>query len=147
MRPDGALVADAWLRLVAGVPSSCIGPTLPSARKTPPAPWVANGFVQHTLVGGAPGTHVPLRQPVVQLDFWAVTLDDRTAPWGRASALAETVFDATFGEVVERTLVVPAGYDTPRLRTVLALQEPRKIPGDPSGFARFSFDAVFTWTS
>lgn len=147
MRPDGALVADAWLRLVAGVPSSCIGPTLPSARKTPLAPWVANGFVQHTLVGGAPGTHVPMRNSVIQLDFWAVTLDDRTAPWGRASQLAETVHAAAFGAVAELVLVVPSGYDTPRLRTVLALQEPRKITGDPSGYARFSFDAVFTWTS
>ena len=146
-RPDAALVADAWLRLVAGVPASCIGPTLPAARKTPAPAWVTQGFIQHTMVGGAPATEVQFRHPVVQLDFWAVTLDDRTAPWGRASALAETVFDATFGDVSQLDLVVPTGYDTPMLRTVLALQEPRKIPGDTAGFARFQFDAVFTWTS
>lgn len=146
MRPDGALVANAWLRLVAGVPASCVGPTLPSAR-TAGSAWVLNGFVQHTIVGGSPGTHVPFRSSVVQLDFWAVTLDDRTAPWGKASGLAETVLDATYGDVSQLSLTVPDGYDTPTLRTVQALQEPRKIPGDAAGFARFQFDALFTWTS
>lgn len=146
-RPDGALVADAWLRLVAGLPASCIGPTLPSARRTPTPAWVGQAFAQHTVVGGTPAVETQFRRTVVQLDFWAVTLDDRAAPWGRASAVAERVLDATYGTVHERALVVPDGFDTPRLRTVVPLQEPRKIISDPAGFAHFQFDAQFSWTS
>jgi hypothetical protein len=146
-RPDGALVADAWLRLTTGLPASCVGPTLPDARRTPTPAWIGQGFAQHTVVGGSPGIEVPLRRTVVQLDFWATTLDDRTPPWGLASSLAETVLAATFGSVRELALTVPAGYDTPRLRTVTALQEPRKVREDGAGFARFQFDAEFVWTS
>lgn len=146
-RPDGALVADAWLRLVTGLPASCIGPTLPTARKDPPAPWTTSGFVQHTLVGGSPGVEVPLRMSVMQLDFWAVTLDNRAVPWGVASGLAETVLAATYGPVLELDLVVPDGFTAPKLRTVTALQEPRKVREDAAGFAHFQMDTVFTWTS
>lgn len=144
-RPDAALVADAWLRLVAGVPVTCIGPTLPAARRTPPPDWVTHGFVQHTVVGGSPATDTPLRGPVVQLDFWAVTLDDRSPPYGKASDLAERVLLATYGPVAELELEVPAGFDVPSLRTVQALQEPRKVREDAAGFAHFQFDAQFTW--
>jgi hypothetical protein len=146
-RPDGALVADAWLRLVSGLPASCVGPTLPTARRTPAPAWVTQGFVQHTVVAGAPGVEVPFRRTVLQLDFWAVTLDDRTPPWGVASSLAETVLAATYGSVHELVLTVPAGFDPPRLRTVTALAEPRKVREDAAGFAHFTFDATFTWTS
>jgi hypothetical protein len=146
-RPDGALVADAWLRLVSGLPASCIGPTLPTSRKDPAPAWVSQGFIQHTVVAGAPAVEVPFRRSVVQLDFWATTLDDRSPPWGVASNLAETVLAATYGTVHELALTVPAGYDVPRLRTVTALQEPRKIREDAAGFARFQFDALFAWTS
>lgn len=145
--PDGALVADAWLRVVTGLPASCVGPTLPAARRTPAPDWVANGFVQHTVVGGAPNVYVPLRRTVVQIDCWAVTLDDRSPPWGRASALAETVLNATYGAARELTLTVPTGYTAPQLRTVTALQEPRKVREDAAGFAHFQFDVEFVWTS
>jgi hypothetical protein len=145
--PDGALVADAWLRLVSGLPASCVGPTLPNARRTPSPAWVTSGFVQHTVVGGSPNVHVPLRRSVVQVDCWAVTLDDRTPPWGRASALAEAVLGAAYGTVNERTLAVPVGYGVPLLRTVTPLQEPRKVREDGAGFARFQLDLEFVWTS
>lgn len=144
--PDGALVADAWLRLVSGLPASCIGPTLPSARRDPAPAWVTEGFIQHTVVGGSPVVDVALRRSVVQLDFWATTIDNRTPPWGRASALAEAVLLAAYGTMHEIALPVPAGYRVPRLRTVVPQSEPRKIKEDAAGFARFTFDALFTWT-
>lgn len=145
--PDGALVADAWLRLVSGLPASCVGPTLPAARRTPAPAWVAEGFVQHTVVGGSPVVDVALRRTVIQLDFWAVTLDNRNPPWGRASALAEAVLLAAYGTTHELALSVPAGFAVPRLRTVVPQSEPRKVREDAAGFARFTFDALFTWTS
>lgn len=145
--PDGALVADAWLRLVSGLPASCIGPTLPDARRAPAPAWVTQAFVQHTVVGGAPNPHVPLRRSVVQVDVWAVTLDDRTPPWGRASAVAETIVGAAYGTVNELALTTPAGITIPLLRTVTPLQEPRKIREDVAGFARFQLDVEFVWTS
>lgn len=145
-RPDGALVADAWLRLVTGLPASCIGPTLPAARRDPAPDWVTRAFVQHTVIGGAPAIHVPMRVTVVQLDVWAVTLDDRAPPWGRASELAETIWAHTFDQDTQQLqLAVPVGYGIPQLRTVYALAEPRKIREDPAGFAHFQFDVQFTW--
>lgn len=144
-RPDTALVVDAWLRLVSGLPASCIGATLPSARRDPVPDWVTDGFAQYTVVGGSPAIDVPLRRPVVQLDFWATTVDQRAVPWGRASALAERVWAWTHSDIHETVLTVPDGYDVPVLRTVVPLTEPRKVPDDPAGFARFQFDAMFTW--
>jgi len=146
-RPDAALVADAWLRLVVGLPTSCIGPTLPAARTEPAPDWVIQGFVQHTAVGGAPGIHVPTRRSVVQVDTWAVRLDSRSVPWGIASRLAEAVWAGTFLESAQEVaLAVPNGYVLPLLRTVHALGEPVKVPDDGAGFAHFRFDLEFTWT-
>jgi hypothetical protein len=146
-RPDSALVADAWLRLVAGLPASCIGPTLPAARTEPAPDWVTQGFIQHTAVGGAPGIHVPTRRSVVQIDTWATRLDSRAVPWGIASRLAEAVWAGTFLQVSqERALTVPTGYVVPLLRTVHALGEPVKVADDGAGFARFRLDLEFNWT-
>jgi hypothetical protein len=146
-RPDAALVADAWLRSLAIVPTSCVGPTLPAARTTPAPDWVTNGFLQHTVVGGAPGIHVPTRRSVVQIDAWATRLDSRAVPWGIASRLAEAVWAGTFLQLSqERALAVPAGYVTPLLRTVNPLGEPVKVADDGAGFARFRLDLEFNWT-
>lgn len=153
-RPDGALVADAWLKLVAAdaldLPASCVGTTLPAARGADgatPAAWTTHGFVQHTVVGGAPGIHVPIRRTVVQVDCWAVTLDSRSVPWGRASGLAEGVWTRAYLETTqERTLSVPAGYAPPMLKTVIPLTDPRRIADDGAGFARFQMDLEFNWT-
>lgn len=142
--PDGALVADAWLRVISGLPASCIGPTLPTARRDPTPAWVGLGFIQHTVVAGAPAVDTPLYRPVVQLDVWATRLDDRTPPWGLASALAERVVAASYVPV-QAELPVPDGYVPPVLRTVNVLQVPRKIRDDPAGFAHFMFDVEFTW--
>jgi hypothetical protein len=145
--PDGALVADAWLRLVTNLPASCIGPTLPAARTAPVPDWVTSGFVQHTVVGGAPGIHVPTRRTVVQVDTWAVRLDSRGVPWGVASGLAETIWLGTFLDAPQqRALSVPPGYAVPLLRTVNPLGEPVKVPDDGAGFAHFRMDLEFNWT-
>lgn len=146
-RPDASLVADAWLKLVSSLPASCVGPTLPAARATPAPPWTTQGFLQHTPVGGASDVHVPRRRSVMQVDAWAVLLDSRAVPWGRASKLIERVWAATYGVEAnqERLLEVPAGYAPARLLTVRALGEPVKVPGDDAGFAHFRMDVEFTW--
>jgi hypothetical protein len=145
--PDVTLVVDAWLRSVAPLPASCIGPTLPAARTTPAPAWVTQGFLQHTSVGGAPDKDVPLRRSVVQVDAWAVSLDTRAVPWGRASALLEAVLDACWDDTTQQTtLTVPDGYSPPVLRTVRALGEPVRVPSDDAGFARFRADLELVWT-
>lgn len=142
--PDGALVADAWLRVVSGLPASCVGPTLPTSRREPVPDWVGAAFVQHTVVGGAPATDTPFYRPVVQVDVWATTLDDRTPPWGRASAVAERIILATYADV-QAAVSVPDGYTVPVVRTVKALTVSRKVTGDPAGFAHFTFDLEIAW--
>lgn len=146
-RPDATLVAEAWLRLVLNpLPASCIGATLPAARTTPAPAWATQGFVQHTIVGGQPGIHVPTRRALVQVDTWAVRLDSRSVPWGIASRLAESVWAGTFLESAQELLLpVPDGYAPPRLRTVSPMSEPIKVPDDAAGFAHFRLDLEFSW--
>jgi hypothetical protein len=147
MRPDGTLVANAWLRLISGLPASCLGPTLPPARRDPAPAWITNGFIQHTVVGGSPNIYVPIRHSVIQLDCWAVTLDDRMPPWGLASRLAEDVWAGSYrDEFQNQILAVPPGYVPPRLLTVHPLTESRKINEDAAGYAHFQFDVQFNWT-
>lgn len=146
-RPDGTLVANAWLRLALDLPASCLGPTLPPARSEPAPEWVTRGFVQHTVVGGSPNIFVPVRYSVIQLDFWAVTLEDRRPPWGLASGLAEDVWARSYWDPLQNQLLtVPDGYVAPRLMTVYPLSEPRKINEDAAGFAHFQMDVQFNWT-
>jgi hypothetical protein len=148
MRPDGTLVANAWLRLITSLPTSCLGPTLPPARRPgSPPDWVTHGFIQHTVVGGSPNVYVPIRHSVLQLDCWAITLDDRSPPWGIASNLAESVWAGSYAdEFQNRELTVPAGYVVPRLMTTYLVSEPRKVNEDAAGLAHFQFDVQFNWT-
>ena len=142
---NSELVAVAWLQGAAGIEAGQVATTLPTDVTT----WQANGFVQVCpAVGGAPQLHYALREPVVQIDTYAVNPASGKPPWGTAASLMELLVAATYDTArMQRTLTLPAGYPQARLFTAHFLTEPRRLPGDDSSYARYSADLAFHWYS
>lgn len=139
------LVAVAWLLSAAGIEAGQVATTLPSDA----AAWEENGFV-HVVgaVGGSPQLYHALREPVVQVDCYAVNPSSGKPPWGKAASLMELVVAATYDDAgLQRTLTLRPGYPQARVLTAHFTSEPRRMPGDDSSFARFSADLALHWIS
>jgi hypothetical protein len=137
------LVAVAWLSSADGIDAGQVATTLPSD----PTVWSDNGFV-HVVggVGGTPNLDYPLREPVVQVDFYAVNLSSGKPPWGKAASLAELAVAATYDAAgLQRVLTLRAGYPQARVLTAHFMTEPRKMPGDDASFARYQADLALHW--
>lgn len=144
--PSTDLTAVEWLRLINGLPSTSIGTTLPAAD----AVLRSTGFIQVTGTGGTPSRDFPLHAPVVTVDCWAAPAVEGSAkvPWGRATDYAGLVWLATFDwSLMNRKVTLPHGYPAAWVRTAIALSEPRRIPDDPSGFARVQVDVLLNWSA
>ncbi|WP_445520437.1 hypothetical protein [Streptomyces sp. NEAU-174] len=144
-RANTELVAVAWLQGAEGMEPGQVATTLPTDVST----WEANGFVQVCpAVGGSPQLHYALREPVVQLDFYAVNPNSGKPPWGKAASLAELAVAATYDEArMQRTLTLLPGYPQARVMTAHFLTEPRRLPGDDSSYARYTADLALHWIS
>lgn len=140
--PSTEQVAVAWLKTLPGLPVNQIATTLPADN----ASWATSGFVQVTTVGGTPQVHVPVFEPVVQIDIWACNVDSQRPPWGKAAHLAETIVWATYSALQPGVFDLGANIHPPRLMSAFALSEPRRILHDEAGFARVQFDMSFRWT-
>jgi hypothetical protein len=139
--PTTDLVASAWVASIPGLDSSMVGPSLPQDVTK----W-ANGFIQVMTVGGTPSLYVPVAQPVVSIDCWAVNPGSTKPPWGKANHLSELVRAATYDHAtVQRDLTLPGNYPTARCLSVYPASEPRRIYSDEAAYARFNFDLVFHW--
>lgn len=137
------LVAVAWLSSADGVEAGQVATTLP----TDAAAWESNGFL-HVVgaVGGTPQLYHPLREPVVQVDAYAVNLNSGKPPWGKAASLMELVVAATYDEAgLQRVLTLRPGYPQARVLTAHLASEPRRMPGDDASFAHFQADLVLHW--
>lgn len=140
-KPTTELVAVAWLMGVSGLPTDMIGPNLPADESK----WT-NGFVQVMTVGGSPNMYIPVRRPVVSIDFWAGNANGNKAPWGKANALAEIVRDACYEDDSARPVEISVGeYDDARVMSVYPLTEPRRVPGDAAGYAHYQMDLQLHW--
>lgn len=142
-KANSELVAVAWLQGATGIEAGQVATTLPSDTTA----WETNGFVQVPMVvGGSPQLHYALREPVVQVDTWAVNSNSGKPPWGKAASLFELLVAATYDVArMQRTLTLPAGYPQARVMTAHFLTEPRRIPGDGASVARYSADLAFHW--
>lgn len=139
--PTTDLVASAWIASIPGMDSDMVGATLPKDVTK----W-ADGFVQVMVVGGSPNLYLPVAQPVVSVDCWAVKPGSDKAPWGRANYLAELIRSATYDPAtVQRTLDLPGNYPAARCLTVYPTSEPRRVYSDEAGYARFNMDLAFSW--
>jgi hypothetical protein len=142
--PTNELVAVAWLsQRVAGLTAGMVATTLPSDT----AAWADEGFVQaQALPGGVPDVDVPIRRPLFQLDFWAVAPGSGKPPWNKANRLAELVRIAVEeGQQYGQPVTLPATYAGARVLSVRLESEPLRMPGDPSGYARFTADLAIDW--
>lgn len=142
-RANSELIAVAWLQGAAGMEAGQVATTLPADEGT----WAANGFVQVPMVvGGTPQLHYALREPVVQVDAWAVNPNSGKPPWGKAASLMELIVAATYDVArMQRTLTLPSGYPQARVMTAHFVTEPRRIPADNASYARFSADLILHW--
>lgn len=142
-RANSELVAVAWLQGADGMEAGQVATTVPSDETM----WAANGFVQVPMVvGGTPQLHYALREPVVQVDVWAVNPSSGKPPWGKAASLMELIVAATFDvDRMQRTLTLPSGYPQARIMTAHFITEPRRIPADNASYARFSADLALHW--
>lgn len=143
--PTNELVAAAWLgQRVPGLAADMVATTLPSN----PAAWQASGFVQVVaLPGGSPDLYVPIRKPVLQVDAWATpAATSGKVPWGLANHLAELVRVAVDGQAYGLPVTLPVGYLGARVLGVILATEPRRVEGDPSGYARYTLDLAVHWT-
>jgi hypothetical protein len=140
LKANTELVAVSWLKGVSGLGNGMVGTTLPDDTST----WSTNGFVTVRVVGGAPGIYVPMRNPVVSLDFWAISPSSSKPPWGRAANLAELVRLGT--DQAGRRVTLPAGFPTVvEVKKAWFVSEPRRAFGDVGSYAHFIADMQMSW--
>jgi hypothetical protein len=141
--PTNELVAAAWLaQRVEGLTAGMVATSLPADTST----WADLGFVQvQALPGGVPDLDVPIRRPVFQVDAWAVNPSSAKPPWGKANHLAELIRIAVEGQAYSQPVTLPDAYTDARVLSAYMVSEPLRMPGDPSGYARFTFDLALDW--
>lgn len=142
--PTSELVAVTWFgQRVPGITDSMVATSLP---KNPEA-WADNGFIQVTSIPGARAdVDLPqARKPIVQVDFWAATPGSAKPPWNKAARLVELVRTAIEVQAYGQPLELPAAYLGARVQAVYFIDEPYRLPGDPSGYAHMVGDLAVDW--
>lgn len=148
--PTNALVAEAWIgQRVPGITSAMVATRLPRDVTA----WADLGFVQVTPITGTPDIDVPIRRPLVQIDCWAVALDSSGAvsakpPVHKANRLAELIRVGTELDTAlySSPVAMPTHYTDAIVLSAYPLTEPSEVTGDPSGYARVTFDLAIDWT-
>jgi hypothetical protein len=144
LRATPELVAVAWLKTVVG---DIVATTLPKPAADGSLSWETTGFVTVTTVGGTPNLYVPMREPVTGVDCWAASTSSQKPPWNKAACLAEAINTACQAHTsIPQTVTLPAGYPAVQVRSAYATGEPRRIPDDPSSYARYTIPGlVLAW--
>lgn len=141
--PTSPVVAVAWLRSRAGIDPGQVATKLPRDLAT----WADLGFVQATIIPGSVDDDLRVRRPLVQVDAWAHSPDGVKPPVGKAARLAELVLKAieTGEQDFGAEIALGANYLPARILAAHSPTEPSAVEGDPSGFARVTFDFVLEW--
>lgn len=139
-RTSTDIVAFGWLAGVTGLNSSMVGMTLPPDAGS----WIGTGFVTILNVGGSPARHIPMRNPMVTVNCWAINPTSMDQPWARAHALAELI-DAGCRAGNAQRLVTVTGYNAARVFSAYLLSEPRRIHQDRAAHARVMVDLALHW--
>lgn len=150
---NAELVCLAYLRTVVSAYDVGVGTTLQGPDpKTGELSWGDTGFVQAITVGGSPNGTVPIRQPVLSLDFWAAAVGKSRPPWNQANAIAELCLQAhyAFGPSVDRTHVavtLPTGYPSAYVQEFTFLGEPERRPADEANYAHYGCQVQMSWVA
>ncbi|MER5750622.1 hypothetical protein [Streptomyces sp. NPDC002088] len=145
LRATPELVAIAWLK---GVVGDRVSTTLPKPGGDATISWADGGFVTLTTTGGTPNLYVPLRDPVMGVDCWAVNPQSQKPPWNKAAALAAAIQAACWDHpAVPQRVTLPDGYPQAQVLSAYTTGDPRRIPDDPSSYARYMIPGlVIAWT-
>lgn len=158
LRPNSELVAVAWMKGVPGLSDICgVGTTRPadpidwSAAVSRVHRWIKAGPV----VGGGTNRDVPLRQPVVTFTLYAARIGSSHPAWGALNELSELIYADTYTDENGRlnagaravTEHLPTGYDPASVRVAAMINEPRRIPGDTSSYAKYTTDIQIFWVA
>jgi len=147
LRARTNLVAVAWLSGVTGLSPEMVGTKLPADQTL----WATSGFIVVAPVGGDTGSNVPLRDPVVRCDCWAVTPGSTKPPEGRAANLAEHIVRGTQlltpadARHSGRPLALPGAYPAARVLAAGVAGGPRPAYGDAGAFAHIVIDLSLRW--
>lgn len=141
LRATPELVAEAWLKTIVG---DRVATTLPKDNTS----WAASGFCTLVVAGGTPNLYVPLREPAIGVDCWAVNPQSQKPPWTKAAMLAEAIQAACYDHrAIPQTVTLPAGYPAAQVKSAYTTGEHRRVPDDPSSYARYSIPGlVVVWT-
>lgn len=140
LRATPELVATAWLKTVVG---DRVATTLPKDNSS----WAASGFCTLVTAGGTPNLYVPLREPVIGVDCWANNPQSQKPPWNKAAMLAEAIQAACYDHrTIPQTVTLPTGYPAAQVLSAYTTGEARRIPDDPSSYARYTIPGlVLAW--
>jgi hypothetical protein len=141
LRANTELVAMAWLAGVTGLSAGMVAATLPKDTTG----WASTGFLTVRATGGSPGIYVPMRNPVVTVDTWAVKPGSAKPPWYQANYLAELLDVGCRATDAARAVTLPTGYPAARVHSVFLVSEPRRAYGDQGEYARYTTDLTFNW--
>jgi hypothetical protein len=140
--PNNELVASAWIQTVLNQVGG-VGSKLPGDQSS----WKDTGFVQITVVGGSSSPYMPLKSPVIGCKCTAVNPGGRFPPWDQANQLAERIRGACFtAQQAPQLVALPSGYEHAAVRSVYLLNDPKRLGGDDSAYARYQFDLQMHWT-
>lgn len=160
--PNSELVAAGWLASIPGWSPAMVGTTLPRIGSQGPLPsWATTGFATVAVVGGTPAGLMPVAEPVVSINLWAVNATVAGAPtgpinvsnkppWGKVSQLAEQIRVAAYvlDKNSARSVAMPvAGYAHASVMGAELLTEPRRMPSDVASYARFQMEIRLTWAA
>ncbi|MEU1272982.1 hypothetical protein [Streptomyces sp. NPDC005799] len=145
LRATPELVAEAWLKTVVG---DIVATTLPKPGADGTISWADTGFVTLVTAGGTPNLYVPLREPVMGVDCWAANPQSQKPPWRKAACLAEAIQAACYDHpAIPKVVMLPTGYPQAQVKSAYTTGDHRRIPDDPSSYARYSIPGlVIAWT-
>jgi hypothetical protein len=87
--------------------------------------------------------YVPLREPVIGVDCWANNPQSQKPPWNKAAMLAEAIVAACQDHrAIAQTVTLPPGYPAAQVKGAYVTGDPRRIPDDPSSYARYSIPGL-----
>ncbi|MGW0575119.1 hypothetical protein ACWD25_03935 [Streptomyces sp. NPDC002920] len=141
LRATPELVATAWLKTVVG---DRVATMLPKDN----ASWAASGFCTLVVAGGTPNAYVPLRDPVIGVDCWAVNPQSQKPPWNKAAMLAAAIQAACWDHpAIPTRVTLPTGYPQAQVLSAYTTGDPRRVHDDASSYAHYSIPGlVIAWT-
>jgi len=143
--PDDELVAMSWVASIPGFSPQMVATQLPADKST----WSATGFVTVSVVGGTPHPDLPLSQPVIQCDCYAVKPNSNKPNWLMAAALASALRYACWDRIgFPRLLDISSNgkaYPSAAVRSAYMTIQPRRVYADPGDYARYSTDIALVW--